>query len=100
MQLIHSVVTITFYTYRVGFGWLGFLALAFNRKIAFWKLMGVGQSGFRPQGDSSKWAMLIVWRDEPEENTWWQQWMRAKSEIKLFYLQPLFGHGLSQIMQY
>ena len=101
LQLIDSVVTITFYTYRAGFGWLGFLAmgwlrlpLTFNRKVAFWKLMGVGQSGFQPHGDSRKWAVLIVWRGEPDENTWWQQCMRATAEAKSFYLQPLFGHGL------
>jgi hypothetical protein len=94
------MVSLTFYTYPTGFGWLGLLAMGWmrlplflNGNITFWKLLGVGQMGFRPQADSTKWAVLIVWRDKPLENTWWQKWMKAKAEVKSFYLQPTFGHG-------
>jgi hypothetical protein len=97
---LHFVITFSFYNYRTGFGWLGFLAmgwmrlsLAFNKQIKFWKLLGVGQSGFSPRGDTTRWAVLIVWKSEPMKNTWWQKWMSTKAEAKTFHLKPTFGHG-------
>jgi len=95
------MVTLTFYTYKKGFGWLGFLAMGWMRvpllldnRITFWKLMGVGQPGFKPQGNGSEWAMLIVWKSSPQTNTWWQKILKAKASAVDFQLQPLFGHGL------
>lgn len=56
--------------------------------------MGAGQPGFKPLGDGRQWAVLIVWRKSPQENSWWQRWMAAKATVQQFHLQPLFGHGL------
>ncbi|MFM8914512.1 MAG: hypothetical protein ACKOE6_16575 [Flammeovirgaceae bacterium] len=95
------MVTLTFYNYQKNFGWLGFLAmgwmrfpLSLNSEITFWKLMGVGQPGFKPQGDGRQWAVLIVWKKNPQQKKWWQRWMAAKADVTKFLLQPLFGHGL------
>jgi hypothetical protein len=95
------MVTLTFYNYKKGFGWLGFLAMGWlrlplwlNSEITFWKLLGVGQPGFKPQGDGRQWAVLIVWKRTPEKIYWWQKFLQAKSEVTSFHLLPLFGHGL------
>jgi hypothetical protein len=95
------MVTLTFYTYKKGFGWLGFLAMAWmrvplwlNNKITFWKLMGVGRAGFKPESDGRRWAVLLVWKNSPQQNWWWQRWMATQAEVTHFQLQPLFGHGL------
>jgi hypothetical protein len=95
------MITLTFYNYQKGFGWLGFLAMGWmrlplmlNREITFWKLLGVGQPGFKPQGDTQQWAMLIVWKKTPQQSTWWQNLMSMRAEVKSFDLLPLFGHGL------
>lgn len=95
------MVTLTFYNYQKGFGWLGFLAMAwmrlplwFNAEITFWKLLGVSQLGFKPQGDGRQWAVLIVWKKTPDKDYWWQKFLQSKAEVTSFYLVPLFGHGL------
>ena len=95
------MVTLTFYNYKKGFGWLGFLAMGWmrlplwrNSEITFWKLLGVGQPGFKPQGDGRQWAVLIVWKRTPDKIYWWQKFLQAKSEVTSFHLLPLFGHGL------
>ncbi len=74
-------------------GWLR-LPLLLNNQISFWKVMGVGQPGFSPQGDAARWAILIAWKTDPIENSWWQQIMKKKATVKTFYLLPTFGHGL------
>lgn len=95
------MVTLTFYNYKKGFGWLGFLAMGWmrlplwlNSEITFWKLLGVGQPGFKPQGDGRQWAVLIVWKKKSDKVYWWQKILQAKAEVKSFQLLPLFGHGL------
>lgn len=55
--------------------------------------MGVGKAGFNPQGSGHEWAILVVWKNQAEQNQWWQSLLAQKASVKNFKLQPLFGNG-------
>lgn len=87
-------------------GWAGFLSMAvfrfplwFQKKSAFWKLMGCGRNGsFDKTPDWRQWALLEIWDDEtvsPQHPHLIERWWRFFGcEKWSLLLRPLEGHGL------
>jgi spheroidene monooxygenase len=68
--------------------------------LSFYKLLGSGQDGFKPQPDWSVYALLQVWESEKnavdffEKNPLIDKYKKHSTNITKLYLKPITAHGL------
>lgn len=68
--------------------------------LSFYKLLGSGQDGFKPQPDWSVYALLQVWNSEAEaehffeNSTLIEKYKKHSIQLAKLYLKPIAAHGL------
>lgn len=68
--------------------------------LSFYKLLGSGQDGFKPQPDWSVYALLQVWESEAQAEHFFNnsplidKYNNHSSQICKLYLKPIAAHGL------
>lgn len=68
--------------------------------LSFFKLLGSGQDGFKPQPDWSVYALLQVWDDEEKAENFFkhskliQKYRKHSITMATLYMKPFAAHGL------
>jgi len=67
--------------------------------LQFFKLLGSGKDGFKPQPDWSVYALLQVWDKEEDAETFFEdsklitKYKEYSSELCFLYMKPIAAHG-------
>jgi spheroidene monooxygenase len=105
---MNAITTITLLKYKGIYHKFWALQMMQNAKpylknvegLSFYKLLGSGQDGFKPQPDWSVYALLQVWKSEDHANSFFKnstlinKYKKHSVDLGKLYLKPIAAHGL------